>query len=132
MVAVMRGWPGALLGAALAAIPAELPAGTLKTDVGGVGVELSSEHENPGPRQATTYVVRLTQADGAPLTGAKVTLRGRMADGMTVIAPLAPTAEPGVYRGRVLFTMGGQWELRLRVARKGTPFEVPLTEHVGR
>lgn len=123
---------GALLGAALAAIPAELPAGTLKTDVGGVGVELSSEPENPGTRQATTYVVRLAQADGAPLTGAKVTLRGRMADGMTVIAPLPPGAEPGIYRGRVLFTMGGRWELRLRVAGKGAPFEVPLTEHVGR
>ncbi|MBI2016496.1 MAG: FixH family protein [Candidatus Rokubacteria bacterium] len=129
---MMRSWPGALLGAALAAIPVELPAGTLKTDVGGVGVELSAEPENPGTRQATTYVVKLTQADGAPLTGAKVTLRGRMADGMTVIAPLSPTAEPGVYRGRVLFTMGGQWELRLRVTRKDTPFEVPLTEHVGR
>ncbi|MBI5627897.1 MAG: FixH family protein [Candidatus Rokubacteria bacterium] len=123
---------GALLGAALAAIPAELPAGTLKTDVGGVGVELSSEPETPGTRQATTYVVRLTQADGEPLTGAKVTLRGRMADGMTVIAPLPPAAEPGIYRGRVLFTMGGQWDLRLRVAGKGTPFEVPLTEHIGR
>lgn len=123
---------GALLGAALAAMPAELPAGTLKTDVGGVGVELSSAPENPGTRQATTYVVKLTSADGAPLTGAKVTLRGRMADGMTVIAPLPPTAEPGIYRGRVLFTMGGPWELRLRVAGKGTPFEVPLTEHVGR
>lgn len=128
----MRSWPGVLLGAALAAIPAELPAGTLKTDVGGVGVELSSAPEKPGTRQPTTYLVRLTQADGAPLTAAKVTLRGRMADGMTVIAPLAPAAEPGIYRGRVLFTMGGRWELRLRVAGKGAPFEVPLTEHVGR
>lgn len=132
MVAAMRSWPGVLLGAALAAIPTELPAGTLKTDVGGVGIELSSEPENPGTRQATTYLVRLTQVDGAPLTGAKVTLRGRMADGMTVIAPLPPAAEPGIYRGRVLFTMGGRWELRLRVAGKGTPLEVPLTEDVGR
>lgn len=123
---------GALLGAALAAIPAELPAGTLKTDVGGVGVELSSEPENPGTRQATTYVLRLAQADGAPLAGAKVTLRGRMADGMTVIAPLPPGGEPGIYRGRVLFTMRGQWELRLRAVVKGRPFEIPLTEHVGR
>lgn len=128
----MRSWPGALLGAALAAIPAELPAGTLKTDVGGVGVELSSEPENPGTRQATTYVVRLTQTDGAPLNGAKVTLWGRMADGMTVIAPLPPAAEPGIYRGRVLFTMEGRWDLTVRVVSQGRRLELPLREEVGR
>jgi hypothetical protein len=129
----MRPWPGALAAAVLlSAVPSELPAGTLETDVDGVRVEVSSEPANPGTRQATTYVVKLTQADGTPLTGAKVTLRGGMADGMTVIAPLAPATEPGIYRGRVLFTMGGQWELRLRVAGKGRPFEIPLTEHVGR
>lgn len=129
----MRPWPGALAAAVLlSTVPSEPPAGTLETAVEGVRVEVSSEPANPGTGQATTYVVKLTQADGAPLTGAKVTLRGRMADGMTVIAPLPPAAEPGIYRGRVLFTMGGRWELRLRVAGKGAPFEVPLSEHVGR
>ena len=55
-----------------------------------------------------------------------------MADGMIVVAPLRPGAEPGVYHGRVLFTMERRWDLRLRVSGKGKPFELTLTEHVGR
>jgi len=66
------------------------------------------------------------------VTGAQITLRGRMADGMSVVAPLRPAPEPGMYRGRVLFTMEGSWELTLRVDRQGKRFELPLTESVGR
>jgi hypothetical protein len=55
-----------------------------------------------------------------------------MADGMSVVAPLRVSEDPGIYRGRVLFTMEGRWELTLRVVRGGKRFELPLTEHVGR
>jgi hypothetical protein len=74
----------------------------------------------------------LVDQAGRRVTGAQVTLRGGMADGMSVVAPLRATAEPGVYRGRVLFTMEGRWELTVRVTREGKRFELPLTEHVAR
>lgn len=51
---------------------------------------------------------------------------------MSVVAPLRPAPEPGIYRGRVLFTMEGRWELTLRVTREGKRFELPLTERVER
>lgn len=66
------------------------------------------------------------------MSGAKVTLSGRMADGMSVVAPLRAAAKPGTYRGEVLYTMAGRWELRVRVARGSQRFEVPLVEEVGR
>jgi hypothetical protein len=78
------------------------------------------------------YVVRLVDGTGQPVTDARVTLRAGMSDGMSVVAPLRPAGEAGVYRGRVLFTMEGKWDLTLRVARGGKRVELPLTEHVGR
>jgi hypothetical protein len=55
-----------------------------------------------------------------------------MADGMSVVAPLRAATEPGTYRGEVLYTMAGRWDLWVRVARGGHRFEVPLVEEVGR
>lgn len=107
-------------------------AGRLDSEVDGIRAELTSEPERPGTRRETSYVLRLVDSAGRPVTGAQITLRGRMADGMSVVAPLRPAPEAGIYRGRVLFTMEGSWELTLRVARQGKRFEVPLTESVGR
>jgi hypothetical protein len=109
-----------------------LHAGTLTGDVDGIRVELTSSPGRLGTTGQTEYVVRLVDGTGQPVVGAQVTLRGGMADGMSVVAPLRPAAEAGLYRGRVLFTMEGRWELTLRVARAGKRFELPLTEHVGR
>jgi hypothetical protein len=64
------------------------------------------------------------------MTDAGVTLVGRMPDGMTVVAPLRAAPEPGIYRGQVLFTMEGRWELTLRVRTQGKAFELALTEQV--
>ena len=47
---------------------------------------------------------------------------------MAVVAPLRPGAEPGVYRGDVLFTMGGTWDLLLRTQRASQRIEVPFPE----
>jgi hypothetical protein len=130
----MKRWvPRTVLASVLLwASPSGLAAGNLSADVDGIRVELTSEPERPGTKQPTAYVLRLTDAQGMPLSGAKVTLQGRMADGMMVLAPLRPATEPGIYRGRVLFTMEGPWTLRLRVSGTGKPVELLLTEQVGR
>lgn len=115
-----------LVGASAAA------AGTLTAHADGVTVELTSQPEQPRTKGKTSYTVRLIDRTGAPVTGAQVTLSGRMADGMGVLAPLRAAPEPGVYRGEVLFTMEGPWELRVRVARQGWRFELPFKEQVTR
>jgi hypothetical protein len=107
-------------------------AGSLTSEVNGIRVELTSNPSGPRIKGETEYVARLVDEAGKPVTGAQVTLRGGMADGMSVVAPLRPAGDAGVYRGRVLFTMEGQWELTLRVIREGKRFELPLTEHVVR
>lgn len=109
-----------------------LHAGAVTSEVDGIRVELTSRPSRPGTKGETEYVVRLVDHAGQPVIGAQVTLRGGMADGMSVVAPLRPGGEAGVYRGRVLYTMGGIWELTLRVTREGKRVELPLTEHVAR
>ena len=115
-----------LFGAPMAA------AGTLTTEADGVKVEVTSQPLEPRTNGKTSYTLRLIDSTGTPVTGARVTLSGRMADGMSVLAPLRAAPEPGVYRGEVLFTMEGPWELRVRVASQGRRFELPLTEQVVR
>jgi hypothetical protein len=107
-------------------------AGSLTTEVSGVRVELTSAPDTPVTDRKTTYTVRLVDAAGKPVTDARVTLTGRMADGMSAAAPLRPAAEPGVYRGEVLFTMEGPWDLTIRVVRPTGRVEIPLREEVAR
>lgn len=107
-------------------------AADVSATVDGVRVELTSQPQRPGTGGETTYTLRLLDAGGKPVTGARVTLQGRMADGMTVLAPLRRAAEPGMYRGRVMFTMQGLWNLIVRVVRKNQRFELPLSEQVDR
>src|SRR5207302_2625448 len=106
--------------------------GSLMTEVNGVRVELTSSPETPVTDRKTIYTVRLGDAAGKPVTDARVTLTGRMADGMSAATPLRPVGEPGVYRGDVLFTMGGPWELIIRVVRPTGRVEIPLREEVAR
>lgn len=77
------------------------------------------------------YMLSVRDAGGRQVAGAKVTLMGRMPDGMTVLAPLRETSQAGVYSGRVLFTMEGQWRLTVRIIQADTPLELSFTEHVG-
>ncbi len=106
-------------------------AASLTTETEGLRVEVKSEPEQPVIARKTTYTVRLVATNGAPLTDARVTLTGRMVDGMTVVAPVRATGG-GIYRGEVLFTMEGRWDLAVRVVRQGHRFEVPLQEEVAR
>ena len=116
----------------LLSIASPVHGGTLTTAIGNIRVELASSPAGPRTSDQTEYVLRLFDGAGRPLTGAAVTLRGGMTDGMTVVAPLRPGSEAGVYRGRVLFTMEGKWELTLRVSHAGRRLELPLTELVAR
>jgi hypothetical protein len=123
----------AVLGAALFATSSvPVHGGTLSADVDGVRIEVTSKPERARTHGETEYIARLVDVDGKPITGARVALQGRMGDGMTVVAPLRAASEPGIYRGRVLFTMEGRWELTLRIARGSKRFDVPLTERVER
>jgi hypothetical protein len=134
LLALVTGCLGLMVQAALASRQeiARLDAGSLTSEVNGIQVELTSKPREPRTKGETEYVARLADRAGKPVTGAQVTLRGGMADGMSVLAPLRPAGDAGIYRGRVLFTVEGRWELTSRVIREGTRFELPLTEHVGR
>lgn len=105
--------------------------GWLTAEADGIAVEVNRRPDPPRSALKTTYTVRLVEA-GKPVKGAQVTLSGRMADGMAVLAPLRPSGEAGVYQGDVLFTMHGPWDLQLRVVREGRRSELPMKEQVVR
>lgn len=107
-------------------------AGSVRSEIQGVRVELASSPDTPIADRKTTYTVRLADAAGKPITDARVTLTGRMADGMSAAAPLRAAGESGVYRGDVLFTMAGTWDLTVRVVRPAGRVEIPLREDVGK
>lgn len=107
-------------------------AASLTTNIDGIRVEVSSAPEPPVKDRKTAYTVRLVDPAGKPISDARVTLTARMADGMSAAAPLRPVGEPGVYRGELLFTMEGRWELTVRVVSQGRRLELPLREEVGR
>jgi hypothetical protein len=107
-------------------------AANLTRDVDGMRIEVRSEPERPVRDRTTRYTVRLVDSAGTPVMDARVTLSGRMADGMSVAAPLRPASEPGIYRGEVLFTMEGPWDLTIRIVRQARRLEVPLQEAVAR
>lgn len=78
------------------------------------------------------YTLSLRDGIGRAVAGAKVMLLGRMPDGMTVLAPLRESSEAGMYSGRVLFTMEGEWRLTVRILQADTPLELSFTEQVAR
>ncbi len=122
----------ALLGALCESVATGAMAASLTTDVDGVHVEVSSAPATPVKDRKTAYTVRLVDSAGKPVTDARVTLTGRMSDGMSAAAPLRSGGEPGVYRGEVLFTMDGRWDLTVRVVRQAGRLEIPAREDVRR
>ncbi len=122
----------ALLGALFGPVVTGATATSLTTDVEGVRVEVQSMPERPVRDRKTVYTVRLVDSAGKPVTEARVTLTARMADGMSAAAPLRPSSAPGVYRGEILFTMQGRWDLTVRVVRQTGRVEIPIREEVTR
>jgi Cu(I)/Ag(I) efflux system membrane fusion protein/cobalt-zinc-cadmium efflux system membrane fusion protein len=78
------------------------------------------------PRKGTNlYRVKLTGADGAPVTGAQVTVRSYMpampAMGMAAINIATPLSEKvgGVYEGQVNLESRGTWQLTVTAMKNG-------------
>ena len=113
-------------------LPRDARAGSFLTEARGLSVELASEPGRPIRGRDTAYTLSLRDGIGRPVAGAKVTLMGRMADGMTVLGPLRESPEAGMYSGRVLFTMEGEWRLTVRILQADAPLELTFTEQVGR
>jgi len=107
-------------------------AGSLRAESGGLRVELASEPERPIQGRETLYTLSLREATGQPVGGAKVTLLGRMPDGMTVLVPLRGMSQVGIYSGRVLFTMEGEWRFTVRISLTDKPLKLSFKEQVGR
>ena len=71
------------------------------------------------------YRVTVTTSDGAPLTGAQISVRGYMAAmpemGMAAMNVVTPLVEKGngVYEGQVTLDSGGTWKLTITVLKNG-------------
>jgi len=98
-----------------------------RTTVGDVKLEILRNPERPVPGMPMTCTVRLADIEGTPLAGADVTVYGHQADGSTVQTNLKPAESAGTYTGSVVVKSSGPWDLRLRVARRQTTFELDLT-----
>jgi len=98
-----------------------------RTTVGDVKLEILRDPERPVPGMPMTCTVRLADIEGTPLAGADVTVYGHQADGSTVQTNLKPAESAGTYTGLVVVKSSGPWDLRLRVARRQTTFELDLT-----
>ncbi len=64
---------------------------------------------------AATLVVTLHDADGEPISGAKMELEGTMTHaGMKPVFGQAAEDEPGRYEAELEFSMGGDWVIIVR------------------
>ncbi len=87
-------------------------------------VEFSTEP--PTPRKgANLYRVKLTVADGVPITGAQISVRSYMPGmpemGMAAMNVLTPLGDKGggLYEGRVNLESGGTWKLTVTATKSG-------------
>jgi hypothetical protein len=113
--------------AAVAALPADLGEPQMTATVQGVRVDVLTTR---GGRRDTVYTVKLLEAGRRPLSGAEVTLLGHSDTGASLMAPLTPGSEPGIYRGRVPASPETLRDFRLRVSHRAKRFEVSLSQGV--
>lgn len=74
------------------------------------GLDVTLAFDPPAIVGETTCIVELRDADGAPLTGARIDIEGNMNHaGMVPVIAVAEEAEPGRYSTPFRFTMGGDW-----------------------
>jgi len=74
-------------------------------------VSVQYEIAPPAPHAgATTITFKLTDKNGAPVSGARVDLEGNMSHaGMSPVSAAAKEVETGKYRGTLELTMAGDW-----------------------
>ena len=81
--------------------------------------DVSVEHEiSPDPPRVGTATVtlRVSDASGRPLSGARVSLEANMSHaGMRPVFGEARELEPGRYQSALEFTMGGDWVVLVRL-----------------
>ncbi len=88
-------------------------------------LEFSTEPSTPH-KGTNLYRVKLTGADGAPITGAQINARSYMPGmpgmGMAAMNVLTPLIEKGggIYEGRVNLDSGGTWQLTVTANKNGT------------
>lgn len=84
--------------------------------------EVSPQPPRVGP---ATIVLRLTDASGTAVTGARLQLEGNMSHpGMTPVFAEAAEIEPGRYRANLELSMAGDWHVTVHVSlRDGRKFE---------
>jgi RND family efflux transporter MFP subunit len=87
-------------------------------------VEFSTEPQTP-QKGANLYRVKLSAADGSPLTGAQVTVRSYVPAmpemGMAAKNVVTPLSEKGngVYEGQVNLDSGGTWKITITAQKNG-------------
>jgi Cu(I)/Ag(I) efflux system membrane fusion protein/cobalt-zinc-cadmium efflux system membrane fusion protein len=89
-------------------------------------VHIEFTTEPSAPRKGTNlYRVKLTVADGAPVTGAQVSVQSYMPGmpemGMAAMKAVTPLVEKGsgIYEGRVTLDSGGTWQLTVTATKSG-------------
>lgn len=89
-----------------------------------VQVEFSTEPQTP-QKGANLYRVRLSAADGSPVTGAQVSVRSYTAGmpemGMAAMNIVTPLSEKGngIYEGKVALESGGTWKVTITALKDG-------------
>ena len=95
---------------------AAVPSGTFSQKGAALNVTLKVDPFPPRSMKASTFTLTLTDAQGAPVTGATVTCDMTMpAMAMPMNRPAAKEQGSGVYTAQVLFTMSGDWEAAVQV-----------------
>ncbi len=81
------------------------------------GVTVEHEVSPSPPRVGTaTVTLRVTDASGRPLSGARVRLEGNMSHaGMVPVFGEARESGPGRYESTLDFTMGGDWVITVHL-----------------
>jgi hypothetical protein len=83
----------------------------------------------PAPMEDTVLELALRDSDQRPVSGASVVFDLTMpAMEMPVNRPQATEEESGVYRANAIFTMAGEWQIRVAVSYQGQEeeFQFPL------
>jgi RND family efflux transporter MFP subunit len=87
-------------------------------------VDFSTEPSTPR-KGVNLYRVRLTAADGSPISGAQISVRSFMPAmpqmgmaAMNIVTPLSEK-DAGVYEGQVTLETGGTWQITITAAKAG-------------